>query len=104
MSWGSTGFTPIVTYNQPPFGFHEVITPPDYQRCNENPWISTDLLKEELNKRFDEYLRERDAHRTKEICTPDTTERFQSGDNKGVLMLLLIAVAAYCLLRWREIV
>lgn len=103
MSWGSTGFTPIVTYNQPPFGFHEVITPPDYQRCNENPWISTDLLKEELNKRFDEYLRERDAHRTKEICT-NTAERFASGNNKGVLMLLLIAVAVYCLLRWQKIV
>lgn len=48
MSWGSTAFTPIVTRNQPPFGFHEVINPPDFKVCNQNPWGSGDRMKREL--------------------------------------------------------
>lgn len=54
MSWGATAFTPIVTYNQPPFGFAETITPPDFPTCQSDPYIATDLLKEALNKKFAE--------------------------------------------------
>ncbi len=54
MSWGATAFTPIVTYNEPPFGFHEIINPADYKRCNANPYVGTELLKAELNRKFDD--------------------------------------------------
>jgi len=54
MSWGSTGFTPIVTYNQPPFGFHEVQNPPDFPVCNSNPYIATDYLKDNINRSCDD--------------------------------------------------
>lgn len=45
MSWGATAFTPIVTRNEPPFGFHEVQNPPDFPVCNENPWGTGDRMK-----------------------------------------------------------
>lgn len=48
MSWGATSFTPIVTRNQPPFGFHEVITPPDFKVCNQNPWGTAERMKREI--------------------------------------------------------
>ena len=60
MSWGATGYTPIVTYNEPPFGFHEVIQPADYERCNQNPYIATDLLKMRLNKKFENLMEDDD--------------------------------------------
>ena len=54
MTWGATSYTPIVTYNEPPFGFHEKQNPPNYNRCNKNPYLGTELLKANLRKRFDE--------------------------------------------------
>lgn len=59
MSWGSTAFTPIVMRNQPPFGFHEVINPPDFKVCNQNPWGTGDRLKREIQDKLkmDEYRR-----------------------------------------------
>lgn len=57
MSWGSTAFTPIVTRNVPPFGFHEVITPPDFKVCNQNPWGTGERMKREIQDKLklDEY-------------------------------------------------
>lgn len=52
MSWGSTAYTPIVTRNQPPFGFAEVINPPDFPTCASDPYIATDYLKAELDDAF----------------------------------------------------
>ena len=54
MTWGATAYTPIVTYNQPPFGFHEITNPPNYARCNKNPYLGTELLKAHLRDRFAE--------------------------------------------------
>lgn len=48
MSWGATGFTPIVTYNVPPFGFAELPTMPDFKVCNENPWSTADRVKADI--------------------------------------------------------
>jgi hypothetical protein len=48
MSWGSTAFTPIVTRNEPPFGFHEAINPPDFKVCNQNPWGTGERVKREI--------------------------------------------------------
>jgi len=57
MSWGSTAFTPIVTRNEPPFGFHETINPPDFKVCNENPWATGERMKREIQDslKFEEY-------------------------------------------------
>lgn len=52
MSWGSTAYTPIVTRNQPPFGFAEVINPPDFPTCASDPYIATAYLKAELDDAF----------------------------------------------------
>lgn len=59
MSWGSTAFTPIVTRNVPPFGFHEVINPPDFKVCNQNPWGTGDRMKQEIQDtlKLNEYRR-----------------------------------------------
>lgn len=59
MSWGSTAFTPIVTRNIPPFGFHEVINPPDFKVCNQNPWGTGERMKHEIQEalKMDEYRR-----------------------------------------------
>lgn len=52
MTWGNTAYTPIVTYNQPPFGFHEVQHPPDFPRCFGNPYKNTYVYKNSLDKMF----------------------------------------------------
>lgn len=59
MSWGATAFTPIVTHNVPPFGFHEAINPPDFKVCNENPWGTGERMKREIQDalKFEEYRR-----------------------------------------------
>lgn len=48
MSWGATGFTPIVTYNVPPFGFAELPMMTDFKTCNENPWSTADRVKADI--------------------------------------------------------
>lgn len=53
MSWGSTAFTPLITYNHPPFGFHESIQPSDYPTCPENPYSASEELKKDIKGVFD---------------------------------------------------
>lgn len=53
MSWGATAFTPLISYNAPPFGFAERIQSPDFPTCPENPWIAAEKLKEDLKSYFD---------------------------------------------------
>lgn len=64
MSWGATAYTPIVTYNSPPFGFHEVINPTDFKTCNENPWISGERMKREIQDALKDAQAKRDVHGT----------------------------------------
>lgn len=52
MSWGATAFTPIVTYNQPPFGFHDIQNPHDFTTCPENPYTGTYRLQRKLDKKL----------------------------------------------------
>lgn len=52
MSWGSTAYTPIVIRNTPPFGFHETQTPPDFTVCNQNPWITGELMKRAIQDKL----------------------------------------------------
>lgn len=104
MSWGATAFTPIVTYNQPPFGFHEVITPTDYKRCNEDPYIGTEQLKAELNERFRllEKLREqREQRELAELCSesPIGVEGFGCAGDSILWKLVFLVSIAYILVK-----
>lgn len=55
MSWGATAFTPMISYNTPPFGFHERIQPPDFSTCPENPWSAAENLKEDIKQLNDNH-------------------------------------------------
>jgi hypothetical protein len=50
MSWGATSFTPIISYNEPPFGFHERPQEPDFPVCVENPYVASSKLKQRIKK------------------------------------------------------
>ena len=50
MSWGATAFTPIVTYNTPPFGFAERPNPSDFPTCPEDPYSGADNIKERIKE------------------------------------------------------
>ena len=97
MSWGSTGFTPIVTYNQPPFGFAELPTPSDFKTNPSNPWVSTEDLKADLNKKFKDH--------EKELCCSDletftsTPYLYHRNSNKMLPILLLLLLLFLMLLR-----
>ena len=52
MSWGATAFTPIVTYNTPPFGFEERQNPSDFGTCPSDPYSATENLKEDIRHLF----------------------------------------------------
>lgn len=96
MSWGSTAFTPIVSRNEPPFGFHETQNPPDYPVSDWNPYVASDYLKESV------------ADSNYQSCTADSTydclndlrnqtgelrEGFSSGSTFFVLTLILTIVS-----------
>lgn len=48
MTWGSTAYTPIISYNSPPFGFEERANPPDFNVCPEDPYAATENLKNQI--------------------------------------------------------
>ena len=50
MSWGATAYTPIISYNEPPFGFSERPNMPDYPVCTENPYIGAENIKREFKR------------------------------------------------------
>jgi hypothetical protein len=50
MSWGATAYTPIISYNEPPFGFCERPNMPDYPVCTENPYIGAENIKREFKR------------------------------------------------------
>jgi hypothetical protein len=50
MSWGSTAFTPIITYNTPPFGFEERPNPSDFPTCPEDPYSGSENLKDRIKE------------------------------------------------------
>ena len=50
MSWGSTAFTPIITYNAPPFGFEEKPNPSDFPTCPDDPYVGTENLKNKIKE------------------------------------------------------
>ncbi len=92
MSWGATGFTPIVTNNNPPFGFHEVITPPDFKTNPADPWISTDQLKADLSTRFAQLNKEQQQQRQHQLA--GLIEPFQSRrrSTKHILFIVLLII------------
>lgn len=50
MSWGATAFTPIVTYNTPPFGFAERPNPSDFPTCPEDPYSGAENIKDRIKE------------------------------------------------------
>ena len=48
MSWGATAYTPIITYNEPPFGFAEQPNPTDFPTCNQNPWSTAQRVRRDI--------------------------------------------------------
>lgn len=50
MSWGATAFTPIITYNTPPFGFAERPNPSDFPTCPEDPYAGAENIKERIKE------------------------------------------------------
>lgn len=81
MSWGATAFTPIISYNNPPFGFAERPNNSDFPTCPEDPWSGTDNLKDSIDRLF----RKRDR--------PDTVESFMNlsnNSNKNILIVLIL--------------
>lgn len=54
MSWGATAFTPMISFNTPPFGFAERNQPSDFTTCPENPWVAAENLKADFQSYFDE--------------------------------------------------
>ena len=58
MSWGATAFTPIVTYNTPPFGFAERPNPSDFPTCPEDPYSGAENIKERIKELSNEQNKE----------------------------------------------
>ena len=52
MSWGATAFTPIITYNTPPFGFAERSNPSDFSTCPQDPYSGSENLKNDIRHLF----------------------------------------------------
>lgn len=44
----NTAYTPIISYNTPPFGFEERANPPDFNVCPEDPYAATENLKNDI--------------------------------------------------------
>ena len=55
MSWGATAYTPIITYNEPPFGFSEQPNPTDFPTCNQNPWSTGQRVKRDIQDKLKDY-------------------------------------------------
>jgi hypothetical protein len=98
MSWGATGFTPIVTNNQPPFGFAEVITPPDFKTNPTDPWSTTEDLKAELNAKFD--MKSLDLDPTQPTLNIREEFRPQKDISAWMLIALIILITSLCI-HWR---
>lgn len=62
MSWGATAYTPIITYNSPPFGFHEVADLPDFKVCNEDPWETGERMKRDIQNALKDAQAKRDVY------------------------------------------
>ena len=94
MSWGATAFTPIVMYNEPPFGFHEVQNPSDFPTCPENPYVSTFNLKRILDQKLTNNSKNIPA--SKSTQKQIVTEYFAKKKNKLCWFLLFIILFYYC--------
>jgi hypothetical protein len=103
MSWGATAFTPIIAYNEPPFGFAETQTPPDFKTNNEDPWSSTDELKADLNARFAKLEKAREVEKFEneyaDAAGQDVQHTFVQRDMKKFGFVIAATIAFYYVLR-----
>jgi hypothetical protein len=88
MSWGATAFTPIITYNHPPFGFEERPNPSDYPTCPENPYVGAENIKQFVKKmtKNDEDFAGLEGF---------SSERLNSA-NILLILIILVAIVWYC--------
>jgi hypothetical protein len=101
MSWGATAYTPIIAYNEPPFGFAETITPPDFKTNNADPWSSTEELKADLNARFAKLEKARKAEKFESDykAPQDVQHPFVQRDIKRYGTVIAATIAFYYVLR-----
>ena len=103
MSWGATAYTPIIAYNEPPFGFAETITPPDFKTNNADPWSSTEELKADLNVRFAQLEEARKAEKFEneyaDAGGQDVVHPFVQRDMKKYGIVIAATIAFYYMLR-----
>jgi hypothetical protein len=109
MSWGATAYTPIIAYNEPPFGFAETITPPDFKTNNVDPWSSTDELKADLNARFVQLEKARKAEKFENEYANaagqdniDVQHTFVQRDMKKFGIVIAATIAFYYMLRLKD--
>ena len=92
MSWGATAYTPIISFNQPPFGFHERIQPSDYPTCPENPYSAAEELKSDVQTVFDTQYAQRGGGRENFIGKLMKETEF---DMTFIVMLLVLSIVFY---------
>lgn len=54
----NTAYTPIITYNTPPFGFAERPNLSDFPTCPEDPYSGTENIKERIKELSNDKNRE----------------------------------------------
>lgn len=92
-SWGSTAFTPIISYNTPPWGFEERPNPPDFSVCPEDPYAATENLKNEI-KHLTKIANNGDGdygNLTKEFFSYNLDET----KTNNIIFIILIVLAIY---------
>lgn len=94
MSFGTYASTPIVTYNQPPFGFAETITPPDFPTCSAEPYKGTEQLKADLNAKFAQ-LRGDKTYGAYEPYGHEGVETFCAGGGGWLVKLVWLVIIGY---------
>lgn len=89
----NTAYTPIISYNAPPFGFEERPNPPDFSVCPEDPYAATENLKNEIKhmSRIGNNGNNGDLFSTKE------TFSYEAPETNYMILIFIILIIAYLL-------
>ncbi len=101
--WGASARTPVENrlYDAPPFGWHNKVTPTDFQRCITTPYYATDTIKGRLNEQMAR-AENKDENQTKEGFL--AFSNFNGGLDWGTrywVMLVLLGMFALMFL-WKK--
>lgn len=92
----NTAYTPVITYNAPPFGFEERPNPPDFNVCPEDPYAATENLKNEIKHLT------RIANNGESIIMKNDREFFSystSHQTDYIVLIIVIIIAMYLLFK-----